>query len=128
MTGRVEMADGVGGVAGGSSSAQKRGRYAGQIMTFTDEDRHEARMSSLIERAFFSDPPPRPTVRVRIAVVVSADGRYMASANYAADDERNISDVEAWWGDNNIGSTRLVWVEADVPLPRPETVKGEVAE
>lgn len=52
------------------------------------------------------------TVRVRIAVAVDKDGDWRA------------------WGDVEevvvFGGEALHWVEADIPLPQPQTVEGEV--
>jgi hypothetical protein len=66
-------------------------------------------------------PPP---VRVRIAVVVSEDGKWCA---FGADHHEPGQSVKV--ADDyqfGAGKRHTVWVEADVPLPIPDTVEGEV--
>ena len=65
----------------------------------------------------------RETVRVRIAVAVNDVGEWTARGWLDADDEdaafaARVSHAEP--------SSQIVWVEADIPLPRPQTIPGEV--
>lgn len=74
------------------------------------------------------DEPVVPSKRVRIAVLIDNDGRWLASGRSILNDKENCDEVECWWYDENSGSARLYWIEADVPVPVVQTVRGEVTE
>lgn len=58
-------------------------------------------------------PMTNPTVRVRVAVAVDAEGEWYA---FAAKSDGIASE-----------HARLTWIEADIPLPpSPAVVEGEV--
>lgn len=65
------------------------------------------------------------TVRVRIAVRVETDGDWSASGFRDADGDSSAADT--MWNDSK--TSRVYWVEADVPIPS-ETIdppiEGEV--
>lgn len=63
------------------------------------------------------------TVRVRIAVAVDAEGKWAASGWKDGGDK-----CKDFIADDLGDPYRIVWVEADVPLPAETTVKGEVVE
>lgn len=68
-----------------------------------------------------SDAKPR-TVRVRIAVAVTSDSKWYARGCYDEDDHRMLN-----YARGSIDSAAaVVFVEADVPVPEPVTVQGEV--
>jgi len=63
------------------------------------------------------------TVRVRIAVAVCPDGEWAAAGNweYSGEAIRDIVFI-----DELPGSESWHWIEADIPLPKPQTIEGEV--
>ena len=63
------------------------------------------------------------TVRVRIAVVVDARRCWEARGSDGNSDAGSASSATC---DNHGGS--LHFVEADIPIPQPQTVEGEVVE
>ena len=71
------------------------------------------------------DEPKGETVKVRIAVAVSATGEWSASGWSEQSDEE--SSIEAW---NSVPKgARRYFVEADIPLPKPsepQTIQGTV--
>lgn len=61
------------------------------------------------------------TIRVRIAVAVSRNGSFIASAS-----EKTAQNMASYYRSND-GDGHVVFVEADVPLPAgPQTVEGVV--
>ena len=71
------------------------------------------------------------TVRVRIAVAVSPDGRWYAQGGSVYDDRSARSDSLIFHPDQATpdGAFCVSWIEADVPMPieQPEdTIQGEV--
>lgn len=69
-------------------------------------------------------PTPAPTVRVRIAVAVATDGSKRWNAlGYSGLDDARASNYAL----EGLETDGLVhWVVADVPLPQPQTIEGEV--
>jgi len=68
------------------------------------------------------------TKRVRICVAIDASGVYGAGTDglgYTAEDMA-IDDLSGHGVD--VGNYRLVYIEADVPLPETVTVQGEVVD
>jgi hypothetical protein len=75
--------------------------------------------------------PAPNTVKVRVAVAVDAKGRFQATGYTDGDDEEVGNNALCFLSDataDDIASDHLVWVEADVPLPKVETVSGSVVE
>ena len=71
--------------------------------------------------------PNIPTARVRIAVMVDADGQFEANGSSSNSDEDVIGWLEEIFGSDS--NRHTCWVVADVPLPRGiEEVEGEVAD
>lgn len=68
------------------------------------------------------------TVRVRIAVNISAKGEWAASGNSRDKDDKERASVTYDMLDNDPALTpeHVVFVEADVPLPVAQTVEGRV--
>ena len=61
------------------------------------------------------------TVRVRIAVAVCPNGEWLAHGMSGQDDDEVLLYVVGR-AENEV----LRWVEADIPLPEPQTIEGEV--
>lgn len=62
------------------------------------------------------------TVRVRIAVLVDADGKW-CSAGWSGASEEELIDCS----EEHVGvRPRLVWIIADVPIPQPQEIAGQV--
>lgn len=71
------------------------------------------------------------TVRVRIPVLVNTDGFWVSGCVVRGEkDDRHTLDflVDSMPDDSHTGKERLVYVEADVPVPEIETVEGQVSE
>ena len=66
----------------------------------------------------------RRTVRVRIAVAVTPNGSWEAAGSRGWPDDD--ASHEARVCSDDPAHARVTYVEADVPLPEPETVEGEV--
>lgn len=70
------------------------------------------------------------TVRVRIAVVVTDEGAWSCAGWSGPQGERepdkDIADCARDSTMMEVDSCNLHWVEADVPMPEMQTVKGEV--
>jgi len=62
------------------------------------------------------------TVRVRIAVAVQPSGGWYAYGTQDEDDSEKLAMMEDW----DIDTSHIVFVEADIPLPKAQTVEGEV--
>lgn len=70
---------------------------------------------------------PVKTVRVRIAVAVDASGKWHSSASGCG--EGNSDEERAEWAQEFLDSNlpqAVYFVEADVPIPEPQTIEGEV--
>ena len=68
----------------------------------------------------YAEPPPN-TVRVRIAVSVSPDGRWAAKGG-SSNNANALNDCDHEAGD------RASWITADCPMPEPATeIAGEVS-
>ena len=75
--------------------------------------------------------PKGPTVRVRIAVGVTAGGEWAADGAYVHPQCSSRDSEEAVATELDGDPHRLTWVEADVPLPTVDpvvTVEGEAAD
>lgn len=63
------------------------------------------------------------TIRVRIPVAVHPDGRYVATRSlfYNSDEGRegDTFGLAVNWMRGEARNCRLVWIEAEVPLPEP---------
>lgn len=68
-------------------------------------------------------PEPK-TVRVRIAVVVAVDGRWSAYGDSEYGDEDCATSAEVGFE----GSQSTHFIEADVPIPQPQTIEGTVVQ
>ena len=73
----------------------------------------------------------KKTMRVRIAVAISAEGKTWSSAGYSRDDGGAVRD--SYLSDLANEScphypSVVHWVEADVPIPKSATVEGVVVE
>ncbi len=68
----------------------------------------------------------KKTVRVRIAVAMDSEGHYYATGfdESRDDDIRDAVMSEFYGGDEAPYSIR--YIEADIPLPEPTTIEGEV--
>lgn len=72
------------------------------------------------------DPtPPRPTVRVRAAVAVSKS-EWSVSGFFSWTDKRATDSVLSDVSDDN--EVHVHFIEADIPLPQPETITAEVVD
>lgn len=65
-------------------------------------------------------------VKVRIAVAVGYDGKHwLCDGQFKQSDQRTIANVQEWFHDAfHHESNAIVWVEAEIPVPEPETVLG----
>lgn len=63
------------------------------------------------------------TVTVRIPVAVYPDGEWGAEATSHRDDERNLICLRDSWCEEHMS---IVWITAEVPIPEPVEVRGEV--
>lgn len=71
-------------------------------------------------------PPQGPSVRVRIAVAVDRFGSWVANGWKEAPDSIAIRECTSHVRDS---IRRIVWIEADVPLPlTPQTIQAVVNE
>jgi hypothetical protein len=69
------------------------------------------------------------TVRVRILVLVSPDGRWNSGGYTEAKTIDDLSWVcDGMPDDVELSECRQVWVEADVPIPEPEAIEGRVSD
>lgn len=68
------------------------------------------------------------TVRVRIAVVVNADGKWSASGWSGADDDVKRGCAFENMSDKEENHDTLHWIEADVPVPQIAEAKVIEAE
>lgn len=77
---------------------------------------------------FANEPPPdfRQKIRVRIAAVVTASGKWNACGWSTTDDEGAMN--TAWQGLDEDGSAVECWIEVSLPIPQVETVQAEVVE
>lgn len=76
------------------------------------------------------EPRDAPTVDVRVAVVVCADGHYNTAGWSGSASERYVRDAAIDGADCPCPPgtpEHLVWVSATVPLPTTLTIKGRVA-
>ncbi len=77
-------------------------------------------------------PVPPSTVRVRILVAVYDNGKWIGHghAGGMAGDAKEWINLDYNLSDDNMTRVRRYhWIEADVPLPEPETtIAGEVTE
>lgn len=62
------------------------------------------------------------TIKVRVAVVVNQDGDWKAHSLSGQTDYFNRKLL----GDLMAVGFELVWIEAEVPLPEPTVIQGEV--
>lgn len=68
------------------------------------------------------------TVRVRIAVAVDANGHWSSSGWYPSLSEHREEARILRTAIENLDSDECVthWIEADVPIPEPKTIEGNV--
>lgn len=62
------------------------------------------------------------TARVRIAVVIDDTGKWSA---YGYKDARDDEMADTLYDDIGVNSAQF-FIEADVPIPKPQTIRGEV--
>ena len=74
------------------------------------------------------------TVKVRIAVAVDEYARWVADGCHGQSNERAMrgagNELHDFWrsfGEPPASCSQVYFIEADVPVPEPVTVKGEVA-
>lgn len=70
----------------------------------------------------------RPTVRVRVAVMINAKGEWNAEGRFEGEEERMVDDLRHTFIDcERLDANTVVRrIEADVLVPTPETCKGHV--
>lgn len=73
-----------------------------------------------------SSPDHREKVKVRIAAVVSASGKWNACGWSTTDDEGAMG--IALEGLDEVGPEAQYWIEASLPVPQVETVQAESVE
>jgi hypothetical protein len=72
---------------------------------------------------------PQLTVRVRIAVIINADGIWSAGGYSKSDDKDKRESADFGMEGHEANHDTLHWIEADVPIPlraEPQTIEGEV--
>ena len=68
------------------------------------------------------------TVKVRICVAVSADGKWHAAGWSDTDDGQIAAEAEDFIPTPFEHPIESVWIEAEIPLPQETTVQGKVVD
>jgi len=67
------------------------------------------------------------TIRIRIAVAVTPDGKWVAhGCSTCGNDDRAIATVDAGISKKGRAGYVVHWVTVDVPLPEPTIIPGRV--
>lgn len=64
------------------------------------------------------------TVRVRIAVAVDPDGDWHSCGSRGVEE----ADAKSFAYEGTEQFPIISWIEADIPIPKPQTIEGEVVE
>ena len=96
----------------------KSNTYPGHVANVVD------RCRSLLNSMGLGDRPPTPTVRVRAAVEINHKGYYSGNGGHQLADRDAIDSCHDCLETPGV----VHFIEADIPLPQPQTIEGSVVE